>query len=173
MVACVQEVSTIESQRPILQFYPNPKLAASSKKMLGRILLLLLHVAVAASIGIVAGLSMKKSTIAVLFVLVTLAFLQSIYFDGCLMAKLEDKLPFTDIKPNTVLLSSFGVRDGAMRLEDLEKILIGMTAFFLLTKLWFLQFIETVTDKPYLQFMCSIQTIQPTSPWKRILKLLF
>ena len=118
------------------------------------ILIQLLHLIIVTIVGLTVMISTNKYTLMVLFMAVALVFAQALYYDGCLLSKIEGYLPFTNYQPNDLIRSFFGLTEKDIKLNSLEKILIGFTLIFVSLKLIFILGFEYIFKKTYYNQVC-------------------
>ena len=92
------------------------------------IIIMFLHVIVVFYVGITVMISTNKYSLLILFILVSLVYLQAIVLDGCVASKLEGHIPFTNLNANDIVLAFFGLKSEDISLPNLEKILIKLGA---------------------------------------------
>ena len=112
------------------------------------IIVLLLHGVVAATIASLATFATNIKILILLFIGVLLAFIQTRYFDGCVMSKADSNIPVVKMKPNSILLNFFGLDDSYIRLEYVEVLLVGFTAVYVLAKIYLILAIQYWYDVP-------------------------
>ena len=118
------------------------------------IIVMFLHVIVVFYVGITVMISTNKYSLLILFILVSLVYLQAIVLDGCVASKLEGHIPFTNLNANYIVLAFFGLKSEDISLPNLEKILIGFTLFFIGIKLGAILAFEYVFNKSVYNQMC-------------------
>jgi hypothetical protein len=118
------------------------------------IIVMLLHIIVVFYVGLTVMISTNKYSLLILFILISLVYLQAIMLDGCVASKLEGPIPFTNLQANDLVLAFFGLKPEDISLPNLEKILIGFTLFFVGIKLGSILAFEYVFDKSVYNQMC-------------------
>jgi hypothetical protein len=121
---------------------------------LHQLLIQLLHLIIVTVVGITVMISTNKYTLIALFMGIALVFAQALYYDGCLLSKVEGYLPFINRKPNDIIRSFFGLKESDIKLNSLEKILIGFTLLFVGLKLTFIVFFEHIFKNTYYNQIC-------------------
>ena len=132
------------------------------------VLVYLTHILMVAIVSSLLILSSNKETLFLLFIAVALIFALCLRNEGCLLSKVEGKIPLIEQEPNKFVLATLGLKASDITLGNLEKILIGGTLVFVGSKLFFIWLIEMVTKQPYSAIMCRVAAGRPGT-WSKIL----
>ena len=137
------------------------------------VLSLFIHMVIVTGVAFTVSITTNIRTLFVVLILVTLTYLQTLYFDGCLLSKIDGKVPFTDYKANTFVSCFFGLKEGDIRLENLEKVLLGITTVFVLFKIWAIAVVEAIYGMPFLDAANTIAGAKKPGVFTAMLSYLF
>ena len=113
--------------------------------------IVIFHIICVTSSGFILLFSNNLTMIAIFTFLVGLIFIQTLVFDGCLLAKFEKGIPYVDKLTN--ILKHFTCTD--IQTNNLEKILVGITLIGYLSKLLVLSFLHFYKHQSWLEFIMS------------------
>jgi hypothetical protein len=136
--------------------------------MVPRLGFLTIHLLMVSVVTALLTLSSNKETLFLLFIAVGFIFALCLVNEGCLLSRLEGKVPLLDQEANKFVLAALGLHAEDITLGNLEKILIGFTLFFIGAKLLFIWGIESVYGRPYSALMCKVASGR-SGVWAKIL----
>lgn len=113
-----------------------------------KILFLLLHLGMVVVSGVTLLFSDNLYVIAVMTTIVAIVFVGCLYFDGCIVSKVEGPLPILGVTPTELVKQSLWLGD-SLRLQDIEKLLLGLTLIAFVAKFVVLYFVETTERRPF------------------------
>jgi hypothetical protein len=111
-------------------------------------LFLLLHLAMVVISGGTLLFSDNLVVIGVMMTIVAIVFAGCLYFDGCIVSKVEAAIPILDVTPTELVKKSLWLGD-SLRLQDIEKLLLGLTLIAFVAKFGVLYFVETTERRPF------------------------
>jgi hypothetical protein len=119
--------------------------------MIEMILVVLFHIFCILSSGFILLFSNNITIIFIFSIIVALIFLQTLIYDGCILAKFEKGIPYVDNLSN--ILKAFTCTN--IPTNDIEKILVGVTLMGYIGKLSILGFLHFVYKQSWLEFIMS------------------
>lgn len=115
------------------------------------ILILIFHTIIVTTVGTVLFLATSPRTLLIMTFLVFLTFVQTLVFDGCVLAKFEGVMA----NGTKIVKASLGMAKSQIQLKDLEKLLVGLTLVAYLGKLTLIGLVELYYKMPYVVAVCS------------------
>ncbi len=115
------------------------------------ILILLLHAVIVTIVGTVLFVGTNTRTLLIMTFLVFLTFVQTLIYDGCVLAKFEGPMA----NGTKIVKATLGMAKSQIQLKDLEKILVGLTLAAYLGKLTIIAITEAVYMVPFKTAACS------------------
>ena len=113
-----------------------------------KVFFLLLHIAMVIVSGGTLLFSDNLYVIGVMTVIVGMVFAGCLFFDGCIVSRVEGPLPILDVTPTELVKKSLWLGD-SLRLQDIEKLLLGLTLIAFASKFGVLYFVETTERRPF------------------------
>lgn len=109
---------------------------------------LLLHLAMVIVSGGTLLFSDNLYVIGIMTVIVGMVFTGCLAFDGCIVSKVEAPLPLLNVTPTELVKKGLWLGD-SLRLQDIEKLLLGLTLIAFVAKFGILYFVETTERRPF------------------------
>ena len=113
-----------------------------------KIVFLLIHLGMVVVSGVTLLFSDNLYVIAIMTTIVAIVFAGCLYFDGCIVSKVEGPLPILGVTPTELVKQSLWLGD-SLRLQDIEKLLLGLTLIAFVAKFVVLYFVETTERRPF------------------------
>ncbi len=115
------------------------------------IVILVLHTIIVCIVGTVLFIATNTRVLLIMTFLVFLTFVQTLIYDGCVLAKFEGPMA----NGTKIVKATLGMAKSQIQLKDLEKILVGLTLAAYLGKLTVLALTEMAYKVPFQAAVCS------------------
>lgn len=115
------------------------------------ILVVLFHILCIITSGYILLFSNNLTVIFIFTIIVGAIFLQTLVYDGCILAKFERGIPYID-NLSTILKTLTCTK---IPTNDIEKILVGITLFAYVWKLIILGVLQFVYNQSWLEFITT------------------
>lgn len=115
------------------------------------VIILIFHAIIVTIVGSVLFLATNPRTLLIMTFLVFLTFVQTLVYDGCVLAKFEGPMA----NGTKIVKATLGMAKSKIELKDLEKLLVGLTLAAYLGKLTLLGMTELYYNVPPATAMCS------------------
>ena len=113
-----------------------------------KLIFLFIHLIMVVISGFLLVFSNNRNVLIVMTIILIIVLGSCLYFDGCIVSKLETTIPFINKSP-TEIIKMLTFIDPSVRLQDVEKILISVTLVAFSAKLAFIYIVEEYYNQSF------------------------
>ena len=113
-----------------------------------KLIFLFIHLIMVIISGFLLVFSNNRNVVIFMTIILIIVLGSCLYFDGCIISKLETPIPFINKSP-TEIIKMLTFIDPSVRLQDVEKILISVTLVAFSAKLAFIYLVEEYYNQSF------------------------